>query len=415
MRNPRKSKRTEFDQLPDFSDAERARRWGEIRWRMDLAGLDGLLIWGNEQKWQAALANNRYVAGQPCPGVIYFPLTGDPVVWTGFPHDVQPWGAMANSWLSDVRSGHDATDDIISRIRDAGVARGRIGVVGLGQSRPRVIPESVAYSVFSRIQDDLPGATFIDADWILEQARLIKSTEEISAIRKASEITLAMYDTLIEVARPGVREFEVTAAMLHTAMALGGEEEMIWLSSGSVPPPHGKRPPASPRYLESGDIIVVEYHGRYRGYLSGIECSVALGEPAQHYHRIQEVCRAAQERGISRMQPGAMFAEAVEGFRGPIKEAQMASVECGLHGHGLASPEFPSCMYGGDVGSWEDHGYAKIPEIRLQENMVFATASDVYDPAWRTDTGLMLGRLVHITAHGPVDMTKLPMDLHVTE
>ena len=35
---------------PNLSTAERDRRWREVRWRMDLAGLDCLLVWGNESK-----------------------------------------------------------------------------------------------------------------------------------------------------------------------------------------------------------------------------------------------------------------------------------------------------------------------------------------------------------------------------
>src|SRR3546814_8178231 len=110
------------------------------------------------------------------------------------------------------------------------------------------------------------------------------------------------------------------------------------------------------------------------------------------------------------MRPGNAFAEAVRGFRQPIIDAGFGSVECGLHGHGLASPEFPSTMYGGKSGAWEEHAYARVPSISFAENMVFATASDVYDPQWNDATGLMLGRTILITADGPEEMTGLPLD-----
>lgn len=57
----------ERDEWPDLSDDERDRRWREVRWRMDMAGLDCLLVWGNESKWQSALANNRYLTGRVAP------------------------------------------------------------------------------------------------------------------------------------------------------------------------------------------------------------------------------------------------------------------------------------------------------------------------------------------------------------
>jgi Xaa-Pro dipeptidase len=97
------------------------------------------------------------------------------------------------------------------------------------------------------------------------------------------------------------------------------------------------------------------------------------------------------------------------GFRESILASGMGYVECGLHGHGLASPEFPSCMYGGQRGSWQDHAYARIPDIEFKENMVFATATDLFDPAWNADTGLMMGRTIRITKHGPKEMTGIPI------
>ena len=401
-------------QWPDLSESERDRRWREVRWRMDMAGLDCLLVWGNESKWQSALANNRYLTGRVAPGCVLFPLDGDPVIWSGFPHDVTKWGALSGGWVKDVRSGQAITEDIIETVRGRGFTRGTIGVSGLGETRPRVIPETVPYQQFSRITSALEDARFVDAGWLIEQARMIKGPEEIACMLKSAELAGAMADVLIATARPGVRETEVYADMLHANLVRGGEEDMIWMSSGAVPPPHGKRPPASHRILEPGDIIVCEYHACYKGYLTGAEVSVSLGEPRAEYQRIHEVCVASQSNGIAAMKPGNLVEDAVRAFREPIIEAGFGAVECGFHGHGLASPEFPSCMYGGTAGSWQEHAYARMPAIEFQENMFFATASDIYDPGWNKDTGLMLGRTVIITNKGSREITGIPLEREMT-
>jgi Xaa-Pro aminopeptidase len=402
------------DNKPDpdigLSAAERDRRWREIRWRMDLAGFDVLLLWGNETKWQAGLASNRYVSGRVAPGCVMLPLDGEPIIWSGFPHDVAPWGALAGGWIADVRAGQQTTHDIIATLADRGYEKASVGVIGFGETRPRVISETVPYRQFSEITASFPRARFVDAGWLLEQVRMIKSEEEIALLRKSAELTRAMADALVESARPGVPEYEVYANMLHASLSRGGEEEMIWMSSGQKPPPHGKRPPSAVRRLEKGDIIVTEYHARYKGYLTGAELSVSLGEPSAKYQEIFRVCVESQKAGIAAMRSGNPFSAAVQGFRAPIVEAGFGSVECGLHGHGLASPEFPSTMYGGEAGSWSEHAYARIPSIDFAENMVLATASDVYDPKWDKATGLMLGRTVLITAEGPEEMTGLPLE-----
>lgn len=400
--------------FPDLSADERDRRWREVRWRMDLAGLDGLLVWGNESKWQSALANNRYLTGRVAPGCILFPLDGDPILWSGFPHDVTKWGAMAGGWVADVRSGHSTTANIVETLIDKGLAKAAIGVVGLGETRPRVIPEVVPYRQFADIRAGLSEARFVDAGWLIEQARIIKGPEEIALLMKSAALAKAMAGALVDAARPGVREHEVYANMLHACLSGGGEEDMIWISSGPVPPPHGKRPPASSRRLEQGDIIVCEYHACYKGYLTGAEISIALGEPRREYQEIHRVCYESQTHGMAAMKPGALLAEAVQAFRQPVMDADFGSVECGFHGHGLASPEFPSCMYGGTAGSWRKHAYARIPAIHFQENMVFATATDLYDPKWNKDTGLMMGRTVLITVAGPKEVTGIPLETSMT-
>lgn len=396
--------------LPELSLAERDRRWRSLRWRMDLAGLDCLLVFGNEAKWESALANNRYISGKPVPGVVLLPLEGEPVIWSGFPHDVTPWGALSGGWIADVRAGQGTTADIVDTLIDRKYVRGMIGIVGFGENRPRVIPETVPYTQFSRIRAGLPEATFVDATFIAEETRLIKSEEEIALLRKSGELAYAMGKVMVDSARPGVREYEVYANMLHACLVNGGEEDMIWLSSGAVPPPHGKRPPASNRKLEQGDILVCEYHAKYLGYLTGAELSVSIGEPASLYRDLHRVCVESQKRGIASMRPGRPMREAVEGFRQPIIEAGFGSVECGLHGHGLASPEFPSCMYGGVGGEWHNHPYARVPEIEFAPGMVFGTASDLNDPKRNRNTGLMLGRTILITPTGPEDLTGIPLN-----
>ena len=401
---------TQGKEWPGLTEAERDRRWREVRWRMDLAGLDCLLVWGNESKWQSALANNRYLTGRVAPGCVLFPLDSEPVIWSGFPHDVTKWGALAGCWVEDVRSGQSTTENIIETLRDLRLANGAIGVVGFGETRPRVIPETVPYQQFSGITSALSGARFVEAGWLLEQARIIKGSEEIACIRKSAELAKAMADALIASAQPGARETEVYADMLHANLRGGGEEDMIWISSGAVPPPHGKRPPASHRILEAGDIVVCEYHACYKGYLTGAELSVSLGQPRAEYQRIHEVSVETQTNGIAAMKPGNFIEDAVHAFRQPIIDAGFGSVECGFHGHGLASPEFPSCMYGGTAGSWQKHAYARMPAIEFQENMVFATASDIYDPGWNEDTGLMMGRTVVITDKGAEEITGIPLD-----
>jgi Xaa-Pro aminopeptidase len=276
-----------------------------------------------------------------------------------------------------------------------------------------VVPDTVLYRPYSKIINELPNARFHDSSGLIEELRMLKSPEEIRMLKKASQLADAMYEAMVQSAKPGVRECEVYASMLQTLVAKGGEEDMIWLSSGPYPPPHATKPPPSYRQLEPGDLLVVEYHSNYNGYISGIEHSVSIGEPRKEYKEIHEICLESQKSGIGKMRAGNSLIEVVDAFRAPILEAGMNFVECGIHGHGLASPEFPSCMYGGMSEEWGWHPYAMIPPIELQENMVFGTASDVFNPRWKGNTGLMLGDTVLVTTEGPVKLCQAPSELTI--
>ena len=398
-------------EFPKLSIAERDRRYRAIRYKMDLAGLSGLLVWGNESKWKTALANVRYITNRILPGLVFFPREGDPIVWSGFPHGVKS-EATGERWVGDIRPG-GMTGDVIETLKSFGLAHERVGVIGFSNSRPQVVPDSVLYQPHSRILAEVPEVVFSDASGLLDELRMIKSPEEIRMLEKASALSDAMYEALVRSFRPGVRECKVYGDMLQALTAGGGEEDMIWLTTGRYPPPHATKPPSATRIAEPGDILVTEYHSNYGGYISGIEHSISIGEPDEEYKKIHQVCLEAQKRGIDAMRPGVLLADVVMAFRKPIEDAGMKFVECGIHGHGLGSPEFPSCMYGGSVGQWEWHPYAVIPPIALQENMVFGTASDVFNPDWKSDTGLMLGDSVLITADGPRRLCSSPMELTV--
>src|SRR3546814_15853728 len=103
-----------------------------------------------------------------------FPLDGEAVIWSGFPHDVMPWGALGGGWIADVRAGQQTTRDIAQTLIDRGYGRASIGVVGFGETRPRVITETVPHRPFAAIEASLPGARFVAPGWLWEQARLAR-------------------------------------------------------------------------------------------------------------------------------------------------------------------------------------------------------------------------------------------------
>src|SRR3546814_18818375 len=87
-----------------------------------------------------------------------FPLDGEAVIWSGFPHDVMPWGALGGGWIADVRAGQQTTRDIAQTLIDRGYGRASIAVVGFGAARPRGLTVNVQHRQFPGTQERPPGA-----------------------------------------------------------------------------------------------------------------------------------------------------------------------------------------------------------------------------------------------------------------
>lgn len=399
------------ENLPRMSLEERDRRWRKIREEMAVRDLDCLLIWGGGAMSGAA-ANLQYATHVTSRAMTVFPRDGDPVVlYNDLPHLFEYWRATQQHWMHEFRPSARA-GDIVKVIKELGLERGTIGVVGYGSTTSRRVGEGVPYRTLLQIHQELPAGNFVDESRLLEGLRMIKSAEEISFLERSAEIAYLVFERMVESARPGVKECEVFANMLYAQVSNGGEPASILLDSGSPPLHHGRYPPPTSRALEKGDIIIVEYHSSYGGYLIAIEHSISLGEPQKEFREIHRVCEEVYRRGVEKLRPGTPMSEVAQAFRAPVKEAGMSFIECGIHGHGLSSPEFPTFVYKED-GPWADHGLAKIAPVEVQENMVFGTNIDIHNPRWNKDAGLMLGDTILVTKEGPRKFSKVPLEFTI--
>ena len=420
--------------LPQFSLEERNRRWAAVWEEMGLNDLDCLLLIGNDRFFGYGNTNVRYltqICGQRMGVAVIFPIEGTPVVFASPPHMHDkpfPVYKAFNNWITDTRamSGLKA---VVETLKDMGYERGNIGLVSF---KGAFKSYTISNQEYQFLLKELPETTFIEATPILDRIRMIKSPEEIAMLKKSGEIARLKIDSMIKMAVPGVKECELYAEMVKTEIEHGGEAFIFnLLASGSVTDSkhiqhllHGRGQPLSPttRPLNKGDLIITEFHTSYGGYLTACEKSVFMGKPPKELQRIHDVGVECLERGIEKFRPGATIGEVIAGFREPAKKANIDFVELGFHGHGLASPEFPSMVYASrkpkeDVGSGpfsEEVGVYGLASIELKENMVFGTNIDIHDPSWRTDVGIMgPGDTVWVTDKGPVKLVEMPLEFSI--
>lgn len=409
-----------MDYLPHLSLAERDRRWDQIRKKMLLNGFDCLLLWGNDAFYDMGMVNFRYLThvGSKLGGLAIFPVEGEPVVFCNPPHMNIPVSAYRHTqeWVSDIRA-NVGVPAVAETLREMGYEKARIGVVSFGSV---LAGHTLPYAGHTRMMGLLPQAEFVEATPLLDEMRLIKSPEEIHMLEIAGGIARKTIEALIQSARPGVKECEVYADMVRAQIANGSEAQIFnLLASGPMEGGdpdahkhllHGIEQPITPttRPLANGDIVICEFHSNYGGYLTATEFTVCIGKAPPQIRKIHQASMESQRACIDQMRPGATLRSVWEAARAPVEKAGLDFVELGFHGHGMASPEFPTVVYRTGAGLMSGE---RLGDLVLQEGMVFGLNCDVHDPRWKKDVGCMFGDCVVIEAKGARRLVGIPEEL----
>lgn len=411
---PSKERRQYWPQLPI---TERDRRWSAARKQMSERGLDALIFYAVESPLGWGLANYRYMThiGGHHGGCFLFPLAGEPVLFALPPHENIPFNPYitAQDWVTDIRPNRGMAG-VAALVQEWGLGKGRIGVVGY---KTQLTPPNLPYYGFLELKERLSDARITDETGIFEELRLIKSPIEVEMIARAGQIARVSLDAMLAATLAGARECDVYAAWMSAQIKAGAEPQIFnMLTSGSIDDEvrgidnyllHGIAPPLTPtaRPLQNGDLVVCEYHTSYGGYMAAAEFSWFVGQAPSELKAIHRTCAACLEAGLPYFKPGVTLGELLAAIRRPVEEAGMDFLELGFHGHGLASPEFPTIVYKSGQGSLAPDG---LDSVVLQENMVFGNNIDVFDPRWRKHVGLMLGGTVVVTPSGGRNLVALP-------
>ena len=302
-------------------------------------------------------------------------------------------------------------DSVADRNKEFKLEAGRIGTDGL--AGPLDPDGWLPHDVYMRLQSLLPNAQIVPLDDMLEKVRAIKSAEEIAVLRRAAALGDLMLAACRDMARPGVKECEVYAGMMAAMTANGGEEPTLFLwNCDRYPYPHPFRVPTT-RPIERGDLIICEMHPKLGGYFTHVERTFCLGEPEDRQLAIYEGCIAAYQRGLESFGPGKTISVALEAVKDEIDARGLGICEAGIHGHGLASLEYPRYRHHAIAA---DRKAIKEVGDRFEPGMVFAFNTDLFDPKWREGkTGCVFAETVEITQSGAQRMHAFPIEFQRIE
>ena len=249
------------------------------------------------------------------------------------------------------------------------------------------------------------GLHVVDAQQLMLDARQIKSADEVMLLTQAAAMVDGVYQDIVDVLKPGIRENEIVALANKRLYELGSDQvEAINAVSGERCNPHPHN--FTDRLIRPGDQAFFDIIHSFNGYRTCYYRTFSVGSATSSQREAYTKARAWMDASIDMIKPGvgtdevaAVWPAATEfGF-----ENEMAAFGLQFgHGLGLGLHERPIISRLNSM---------KAP-IELQVGMVFAL--ETYCPAGDGFSAARIEEEVVVTADGPRVLTLFPaQDLFV--
>jgi pyruvate/2-oxoglutarate/acetoin dehydrogenase E1 component len=245
------------------------------------------------------------------------------------------------------------------------------------------------------------GINVVDGQQLMQQARMIKTQDEISLLNMACMMVDAAYEELYRMMRPGVRENECVGLVNKVLYDLGSEHvEGVNAISGERCSPHPHV--FSNRVLRPGDPAYFDVLHSYMGYRTCYYRTFVLGSASQAQIDAYKRCRYYLDIAIDTIKPGVTTADVAklwpkaEEFGFPNEEAAFAL----QYGHGVG------------LAIWEKPVFSRLvsldhPDV-IEEGMVFAL-----ETFWPASDGWSAARIEEqlvVTVDGCEVITRFPAE-----
>lgn len=144
-----------------------------------------------------------------------------------------------------------------------------------------------------------------DSRLLLDEMRLFKSAEELQVMRRAAEISTGAHRRAMRTTRPGMKEYEVEAELLHEFRSHGAE------APAYTPIVAGGANACVLHYvgnnmeLKSGDLLLIDAGCELHGYAADITRTFPVnGKFSSAQKDVYQLALFAQAAAISAVQPG---------------------------------------------------------------------------------------------------------------
>ncbi len=324
--------------------SEFAERIVKIQEKLAANGLDGLMVYGDEYRKE----NLRYVSNfWPIfeRGACFVPLKGKPMLVCA------PEGeryAREMSVCEDIRNVKEFACVSVAEEIDYPLASfssfSEILKEVLNGGRKLAIAGSsdMPAPILERVRRSIDNLTVKNADFILNELRLVKTENEIACLKEAGRQACCGYRKLMETAVPGNTELMAAGSAEGTARAEGAES-INFMVFGS-----GKRADTvigrgTKKIIKDGEMIMAAMAVQYEGYVATVEFPFIAGKASQKQKDFLNVLFEAANTQLKYLKEGVVSGEMVRAVRDVFRKHKLEKYDVypPMHGIGLAEAESP--------------------------------------------------------------------------
>lgn len=254
---------------------------------------------------------------------------------------------------------------------------------------------------------------------IMHALRSVKEKEEIDLMQIACNITAKGVDRILKFLRPGVKEYEIEAELMHEFLknrSRGFAYEPIVASGLSACVLHYVE---NNRECKDGDLILMDFGAEYANYASDLTRTVPVnGKFTDRQKEVYSAVLRVMKKAMNLLKPGVYLTDYHKEVGHLMEEELVALGLLSREEIKNQNPDWPAYkkyfMHGTshyigldvhDVGSWTEP---------IKEGMVFTVEPGIY--IREENIGIRLENDILITKDGYVDLMKdIPLEIEEIE
>lgn len=240
----------------------------------------------------------------------------------------------------------------------------------------------------------------VDGSSPVDLARMVKDTEEIEKMRKASRINDEVMREAVGMVREGAKENEIALSVQNLYARKGGdhspEVEIASFGANAADPHHEPSDTA----LRDGDCVVLDLFNPIGHYWCDMTRTVFFRSASPLQEKVYDTVKRANLAAEAAVRPGVPLGEFDRTARGIIEEAGYGKYFNHRLGHGC----------GMDCHEMPDNGPGS--RVLAQPGMIFSVEPGIYLPG---ELGVRIEDLVLVTETGCEVLNRFPKDLTIVK